>query len=296
MTQMSAISAPAICPVSPDGICDLGTPRSFDDRSGRVGAVSVLRCRHCGVGVTHPPLADVAFLYEGRGSQDFQPTTVGLARTIKDIAFRRDARRLVRYLSATPRRLLDFGCGSGLFTRCLGDVLPGCEVVGSDFHDEPPAELADRRYVPNARLVQESADFDAVIAMHVIEHDDDPVALVRRIAAMARSGGTVVLEVPNIDCVWANIFGEAWDAWYVPFHRIHFNRASLRSVVENAGLVVERESDVCLPSMGRTLANLAGARNTLFFLLAGVVLHPVQWALERLTGRPSALRIAARKP
>jgi len=296
MTHMSEISIAAICPASPDGMCDMGPPRSFGDRSGRVGDVSVLRCRHCGLGVTHPPLADVAFLYEGRGTQDFQPTTVGLARKIKDIAFRRDARRLLRDIAAPPRRLLDFGCGSGLFTRCLGDVLPGCEVVGSDFDTDPPAELADRRYVPNAKLDQEPADFDVVIAMHVIEHDDDPVGLVRRIAGMARSGGTIVFEVPNVDCVWADVFGEAWDAWYVPFHRIHFNRASLKSVVERGDLVVERQTDVCLPSMGRTLANLVGARNTLPFLLAGVLLHPIQWVGERLTGRPSALRIVARKP
>ncbi|MDB5698453.1 MAG: hypothetical protein JWN69_1257 [Alphaproteobacteria bacterium] len=256
----------------------------------------MLRCRHCGLGITQPPLADVAFLYEGRESQDFQPTSTGLARRIKKMAFRRDAQRLLGQVGLNPRRALDFGCGSGLFTRCLGDVLPDREVVGSDFHAEPPADLAGRAYLPKTDLNAQQASFDLVLAMHVIEHDDDPDTLVRDIAALARSGSSVVFEVPNADCVWAGVFGNAWDAWYVPFHRVHFSRTSLRAVIERNGLVIEREIDVCLPSIGRTLANLLGMRNTLPFLLAGIALHPFQWLGERLTRKPSALRIIARKP
>jgi 2-polyprenyl-3-methyl-5-hydroxy-6-metoxy-1,4-benzoquinol methylase len=295
MAGMSEIAPAAVCPSAPDGRCAFGLPRSFRDRSGKVGAVSVLQCRHCGLGITQPPIADVTFLYEARESQDFQPTSVGLARRIKKIAFRRDARRLLKQIGRRPERVLDFGCGSGQFTRCLADVLPESFVLGSDFHDEPPAELASRPYVPNARLDADPADFDLVIAMHVIEHDDDPVGLVRQIVSRGASGSTFVFEVPNVDCAWAGVFGEAWDAWYVPFHRIHFTRASLRSVLERNGLAIEREIDVCLPSMGRTLANLLGSRNSLPLLLAGIVLHPLQWIVEQLTGRPSALRVIARK-
>src|SRR4029079_756406 len=134
------------CPVAPGGSCEFGAPRAFTDRSGNMGAASIVTCRHCGIGITRPPLADVAFLYEGRESQDFQPLSKGLARRIKDIAFRRDARRLIHDVGTTPAAVLDFGCGSGLFTRCLGDVLPGSKVVGSDFHDDPPGELKGRAY------------------------------------------------------------------------------------------------------------------------------------------------------
>ena len=294
MSEMSMIAPAASCPASPVEACAFGPSQSFADRSGKVGTVGVLRCCKCGIGITHPPLPDVAFLYEGRESQDFQPRTSGLARVIKQMAFRREARRLLDHAGGEPKRVLDFGCGSGLFTRSLGDVLHGSHVVGSDFDAEPPAELADRPYVPAAALGEQSA-FDLVLAMHVVEHDDDPVALLGRIAAQARSGGTLVLEVPNIDCVWAPVFGRHWDPWYVPFHRVHFSRLSLRAAVEQAGLTIEREIDICLPSFGRSLANVLPARNNLGFLIAGIVLHPIQCLGERLSGRPWALRIVARK-
>lgn len=293
---MSEIAPATACPGSPSGICEFETPRAFVDRSGRVGPISLLRCRHCGIGITRPPLPDVGFLYEGRESQDYQPGTSGLARLIKRAAFTHDARRLLKQLRYRPERVLDYGCGSGLFTHCLGDLIGIEKVVGSDFHGQPPEELSGRPYLSNDALAKDRDGFDLILLMHVLEHDDDPVALLGRVASHARRGASIVIEVPNIDCVWAGPFGEAWDAWYMPFHRIHFSRRSLRSVIERTGLTVDREIDICLPSMGRSIGNAIGAKNSLPLLLAGIALHPLQFAAEKISSRPSALRFIVRKP
>lgn len=283
------------CPAAADGMCDFELLGSFNDKSGKVGAVSVLRCRLCRIGVSMPPLPDVAFLYEGRESQDFQPDSRGLGHAIKTLAFRRQAKALLRQLRFKPSYVLDFGCGSGLFTRCLDDLLPGATVAGSDFHDAPPNELSDRHYLPLGKLDAERGRFDLVLAMHVLEHDDDVRGLLQRIISLIRAGGTVVVEVPNIECVWSRLIGTAWDAWYLPFHRTHFSRASLVALLEQQGLSIVEEKAICLPTMGRSLANLLGRRNSLIFLLAGIALHPLQWLGEKLTGRPSAIRLVARR-
>jgi SAM-dependent methyltransferase len=192
--------------------------------------------------------------------------------------------------------VLDFGCGSGLFTRCLGDILGSAAVTGSDFHPEAPVELARRSYLPIDRLGDFAGTFDTVLAMHVLEHDDDALGLLDRISRMARPGGTVVLEVPNIDCVWAGLLGHAWDSWYLPFHRTHFSSASLKGLVVHGGLEPVALHNITVPGMGRTLANLVRARNSLPFLLAGAALHPLQLAGEIFSGSPSALRVIARRP
>lgn len=294
MREVTLTAPAASCANQTGSQCEFGSPEPFPDRSGRVGDVSVVRCKHCGIGITQPPLSNVAFLYEGRASQDFQPLSTGLARTIKTIAFTRDARRLLNQIGRRPRRVLDFGCGSGLFTRCLGDLLPESEVVGSDFHPEPPAELAGRPYLSNEALSKDPGGFDLIMAMHVIEHDDDPIRILRRLRSLGAKDCVFVFEVPNVDCVWGPVFGHSWDAWYTPFHRIHFSKASLRGILNRAGFDILRQIDVSIPSMGRSIANALGARNTLPMLLAGAALQPVQWGVERLSGRPSALRIIAR--
>lgn len=296
MTFAAAISARDACPSGPDGRCKYETLGSFEDKSGKVGDVEVLRCRYCGIGITMPPLPDVAFLYENRGSQDFQPGTSGLAHFIKTVAFRRQAKALLRDTGVRPARVLDYGCGSGLFTRCLGDVLEGGSVTGSDFHESAPPDLSDRPYVPMNGLKELEGTFDLVLAMHVLEHDDDAAGLLNKIARMARPGGLVVIEVPNIDCFWTGLLGKAWDAWYLPFHRTHFSRASLEALVSRSGLQAVRTIDACVPTMGRSIANAFGVANSLPFLLAGIGLHPLQWIGEKLSRRPSAIRIVARRP
>lgn len=290
----------AACPSPGAGVCDPEDLGAFIDRSGLFEKVGVVRCRACGLAVSTPPVADVAELYADRGSQDFQPRMSGIERAIKTFAFTRAARAMMAALNKdgddAPARIVDFGCGAGLFTRCLGDVAEswGGEVVGLDFHDAPPSELSDRPYAAFDAAPLGSADL--VLAMHVVEHDDRPRDLVARLAALARPGGRVVIEVPNVDCIWNSVFGKYWDAWYLPYHRFHHSARSIAAVIEAAGLRVERIEGAVVPTMGRTLADMAGARNSLPFILMGAALHPVQLAGEKLFRQPSALRVIARRP
>lgn len=282
------------CAAHPGQACHFASIGEFPDVSGKVGKVEVLRCKECGHGVTIPQLSDVAFLYAGRESQDYQPEAKGLAAAIKNLAFRVQASKLLRQLPNAPRSVLDFGCGSGQFTRVLGELLPCARVVGSDFHETPPAGLEGRPYKPMDELGSEAGLFDLVMAMHVLEHDDDTEALLKRILAMVRPSGTVVIEVPHVDCVWNSLLGKKWDAWYVPYHRTHFTRASLRHRLEANGLEVLAMHDITVPTMGRTAANIFGKKNNLLWLLCGIALHPIQWLGEKVSGRPSAIRVIAR--
>ncbi len=285
------------CALSPDGQCAFGDAQPFLDRSGMLGEVSVARCRHCGIGLSLPPLADVSFLYADRSSQDFQQSRSKLTQAIKRIAFGRQARALLRQAGGAPRRIIDFGCGGGLFTRRLSEVLPGSAVTGTDFHDQPPIHLGTHSYRSFDGLSELAGSADLVLAMHVLEHDDDPMSLLKKIVALARPGGRVLVEVPNIDCMWAAVFGRFWDGWYLPYHRVHFSRISLRRLVEAAGLKVDLEAHICVPTMGRTVANLLRRRSdSVIFVVLGIVLHPIQWLGEQLSRQGSALRVIARVP
>jgi len=282
------------CAARPGRPCEFESIGEFPDRSGKVGQIEVHRCRSCGHGVTTPPLADVAFLYEGRESQDYQPDSTGLSAAIKSFAFTLRARKLLKQLPKPPASVLDFGCGNGQFTRVLAELLPHATVVGADFHAAAPAQLGAIPYKPMTELAGEAGRYELVIAMHVLEHDDDPDGLLRKMAAFAKPGGTLIVEVPNVDCIWAKVFGTYWDAWYVPYHRTHFTKASLRRRIEAGHLDVLAIEDVTVPTTGRTLARLAGSGNNFAWLLIGVALHPLQWLGEKLSGQASAIRVIAR--
>lgn len=284
------------CAGAPSQDCRLLKLGNFIDRSGLVGNIEVWRCVQCGHGVSHPPIPDVSFLYEGRKSQDYQPDARNrLSRLIKDIAFRLQAKKLLRDSGELNGRLLDYGCGSGQFTRVLSQVANNLQVTGCDFFPEPPAELGREAYISHDELAEADIVYDGILAMHVLEHDDDTRKLLRSIMAPVKPGGVVIVEVPNVDCIWGSIFGRFWDAWYVPYHRHHFSRLSLQNALEAEGLHVTIIRGVTAPTMGRTFANLFGQKNNIFWVLLGIALHPVQLAGEALTRRRTALRAICRK-
>lgn len=256
----------------------------------------VARCGDCGIGITLPQNLAIEDLYKDRTSQDYQPRTGRISAWIKRMAFRRDAARMIAGLGATPVCVVDYGCGSGLFTGALADVLPpNTRVIGADMHDEPPPALIDKEY----RQYREMADLygtaDLLLAMHVLEHDERPVAFLKKVGRFVRPGGHIILEVPCIDCVWNDIFGQYWDAWYLPYHRLHFSRLALRQVVVKSGMSIVRVAPVSVPTMGRTLANLLNVPNNLPMILLAAALQPIQFALERMTDRPSAVRLLLQK-
>jgi len=67
--------------------------------------------------------------------------------------------------------------------------------------------------------------FDLVCCSHVLEHVPDDLALLRRLRSITRPGGNVLLNVP---------INEVLED---PKHARRYERESLRSVIEAAGLV-----------------------------------------------------------
>ena len=51
----------------------------------------------------------------------------------------------------------------------------------------------------------------------------------------------------------------------------------LNALIETGGWRVEREVGAVVPTMGRTIANILGRPNGLFFILPGAALHPPAW-------------------
>lgn len=93
-------------------------------------------------------------------------------------------------------RVLDAGAGSGLLTRRLVEL--GCDVTAVD---SSPAMLDQLRAVtPNCILskleeLDVPAEFDAVLAIGVLNFVTTPEDTLRRLCAAVKPGGVLVLQV-----------------------------------------------------------------------------------------------------
>lgn len=93
---------------------------------------------------------------------------------------------------------LDFGCGSGVFTRVLKEVLPGWDVYGSDL-SEVAMSIAKERSVNVQYLKSHDCPhnfFDFVFTHHVLEHVDDIEAIASSVSAFAKIGASMLHILP----------------------------------------------------------------------------------------------------
>lgn len=135
-------------------------------------------------------------------------------------------------------RLLDVGCGNGLFLGRMKEL--GWDVVGLE-PDEEAARFAREKWgvrveicaIHAARL--ERASIDVISMNHVVEHLSDPVRDLRRVREWLRPGGFVVLTTPNMKSIGHRRWREAWKHLDPPRHLFLFSKASLGRVLQAAG-------------------------------------------------------------
>ena len=157
------------------------------------------------------------------------------------------ARRLVdwtvkRVFTHVRGSVAEVGAGIGTYSDRLLDA--GAErlllvepeeacvaVLHERFDDDSRVEIAAEELPDSPALAAQAGRLDAVVSQNVVEHLDDDEAAVRAMAGTLSPGGVLTLQVP------ANprLFG-ALDRLYG--HRRRYTDASLRSLLEAAGLEV----------------------------------------------------------
>lgn len=198
----------------------------------------VVPCSDCGTGSTWPrPTQDptASRIWEGQ---------YGGRRAQKSSIWEREAavrvQWLARYLDAG--RVLDVGAATGEFVRAAAQQ-------GYTAHGVEPSDWA----VEHARREGAAVDagffttwfdaryreaFDVITMWHVLEHVEDPAALLRDVRTRSREGARVVLEVPNFGSSEAARSGHRWHHLELSEHVHHFTPDGLRRLIESSGLEV----------------------------------------------------------
>jgi SAM-dependent methyltransferase len=87
--------------------------------------------------------------------------------------------------------------------------------------------------------------FDVVTAFEIIEHERDPLGMMRWVLSLLKNGGIAVLTTPNHDSLWRKIMGRRWVGYHHPEHVTFWDTGSLTFLMKRAGfsnIVVRRDS------------------------------------------------------
>jgi SAM-dependent methyltransferase len=142
---------------------------------------------------------------------------------------------------AKAKRIFDLGSGQGDLIQKLEPLLPDARFVGVELSESGVA--ISRRKVPAATFLAADvfqappalAEFSGwathAVCSEVLEHVDDPVEFLKRARPYLAENARLIVTVPGGPI-------SAFDRHIG--HRQHFDRAKVRSILEEAGYAVER--------------------------------------------------------
>jgi SAM-dependent methyltransferase len=157
------------------------------------------------------------------------------------------SQRLVGFLrssvSLPPHgRLIDVGCGNGAALSRFSEALPSWRLYGSELSDRA---LASLQKIPNfVELYTTSIDrvvgrFDLVSLIHSLEHMESPRSVLEHATRLLAEDGFLFVEVPDVETSPFDLV--------VADHLMHFSRATLSRIAEQAGAGVLVISNTVLP-------------------------------------------------
>ena len=149
----------------------------------------------------------------------------------------------------SPPRVLDFGCGDGLFTHLLAKA--GLSAKGIDIENaairqaneataaETYAHQPPQFFLSNGgELPFDDASFDCIAMLDVIEHLPNPVGMVRELRKKLRPGGKLIVATPE----WQ------FNAWSDPiFHVCEYTHDELAHQLTGCGFAVEKTARIGKP-------------------------------------------------
>ncbi len=163
------------------------------------------------------------------------------------------SKELIARLVPEKSRVLDVGCSSGVLGRELIDR-KGCSLIGIDI-DSSAANVAEKYYTRvfvgdiqqlYALPAEYSKTFDVTVFADVLEHTVNPEEVLSHYVAYARSGGIVIISLPNV-ANWLNRFyllAGKWDyADFGTLDRTHlkfFTYSTAKKLVGDVGLTIKR--------------------------------------------------------
>ena len=233
----------------------------------------VFYCRECNTGVTIPvpSLNTSSSLYSlesyrsASGKRFIGPVEAGvyLARQLR-------RRRIQKYKK--PGRILDIGCGRGVFLNVMKKT--GWNVAGTE-HDWITADAIANRYDIHIAAGNPgewgfpTGSFDVVTMYHVLEHMSDPESAIGECSRILEKGGLLVVATPNIRSIQSSLGARLWFHLDIPYHLYHFSEQGLSSLIEKFGFHVFKvrrfSLEYCPFGWLQTLLNLTGIRKNLLY-------------------------------
>lgn len=204
-----------------------------------------VRCSDCGaLSIADVPKDRLGEIYP-ETYYSFSEGRLSLAERVKQWLDRRMFRRLFKQMKGDSLSALDVGGGTGwLLTqaRAVEPRLRHTAVVDIDAKARDGAEKHGHAFhLGRIEEFDDDRKYDLILLLNLIEHVDDPVAVLARMRGLLAPGGKILAKTPNHDSFDARLFRDrSWGGYHCPRHWVIFTPESFASAVRRAGLTLDK--------------------------------------------------------
>ena len=200
--------------------------------------IELIKCKRCSHHyVSHYINPNILNLYyTNQSSEIYEVIDINTIDTYKKE--RRKCCLAIDKLSDKKGRILDIGCGPGYLLSYLPNDW-------KKFGIEPSlkaAEIAEKRGISIIGKFVEDIDssekFDVIILIDVMEHLVNPNEMIKKVYALLKLGGILIIETGNINSLNAKVSGSRWSYFCTYEHISFFTLKSLKYLLQMNGLNV----------------------------------------------------------
>jgi SAM-dependent methyltransferase len=138
------------------------------------------------------------------------------------VGYRNRLRMLRAHGVGPAARVLDYGCGPGLYV----DYLREHGFKNAAGYDPYEARFSDAQLLDGT--------YDAVVSYDVIEHDEDPLRFLRSLTRLVKPGGVLLIGTPNADRI--SLARTRNPALHMPYHRHILSEKVMQALGQECGL------------------------------------------------------------
>jgi len=145
-----------------------------------------------------------------------------------------------QYFSDRPINFIDWGAGLGNFCKLAKDM-PAFTVTAYDFSGEKNKELSDHHIQTRTLIELHEKEFHFINIDQVLEHVQEPVALLKECSWFLKDGGLIFVSTPDCSALESlikkNDMNEEFHECMSPHQHINaFTNKSMKVAADRAGL------------------------------------------------------------
>ncbi len=194
----------------------------------------IVQCENCSFKFTNPrpDEASIGRYYASEEYISHSNTSSGITnkayQVVRSITLRQKV-ALINKFVPQKGRILDYGCGTGHFLEACAKN--GWQVAGFEPNEvarKQANELTHDKVEGSDITKFEPESFDMITLWHVLEHIHQLSDTTKKILALLKPQGFILIAVPNADSLDAQKYKESWAAYDVPRHLYHFNQPTMK--------------------------------------------------------------------